>query len=284
MQGQRTCERIEATQAHVERQAGLTDRAHGLDRIDRDPDEFVFIVSHDLKEPLHGVRAYCGLLLEDYQDKLGSDGRRRLNALAETCDRLCASIDSLLAYCRVGQARRPDEPVDLNAVVDGVLHRFRPTIDARRASVSVVGPLPVVQGDAVLIGEVLGNLVSNGLKFNRSEAPHVEIGLLAGDVPTIYVRDNGIGIAREYHQEIFTIFRRLHSRREYEGCGAGLTIVRKIVESHGGRVWLESEPGRGTTFFFTLGPAPSDAPGAKPPTRPPHWVRRAKYAPGKPAG
>jgi light-regulated signal transduction histidine kinase (bacteriophytochrome) len=149
--------------------------------------------------------------------------------------------------------------------------------------VRVVDPLPVVQGDALLIGKVLANLISNGLKFNQSEIPQVEIGALAGNPPVIYVRDNGIGIPKQYHDEIFTIFRRLHGRARYEGSGAGLTIVRKIVESHGGRVWLESEPGRGTTFFFTLGPARGEATPAKPPTQPPHWATRPSHRAGRQA-
>lgn len=248
------------------------------------PDEFALLVSHDLKEPLAGIRGYCEILLEDYQDKLDADGRRRLDALIQMCDRLGASIDSLLRYCRVGKVERPAAEVDLNCVVEDVLQTFRPRIDSRHASVRVVGRLPVVKGDAVLIGEVMANLVSNGLKFNESDGPRVEIGCVPGQVPVIYVRDNGIGIAREHHEEIFTIFRRLHSRRAYEGSGAGLTIVRKIVESHGGRVWLESEPGRGTTFYFTLGPATSDATSPKPSAKPPHWGRPSGRRSGRGAG
>jgi len=273
MQGRATGRVAETDPARVQRQASQPKvRAEQPDRVECGAEEFAFIVSHDLKEPLRGIQAYCQILLEDYEHKLDATGRRRLGALARMCDRLAHSIDGLLTYCRIGQVQSAHEQVDLNAVVDDVLHTFRPMIDSRRASVRVAGRLPTVKGDAVLIGEVLVNLVSNGLKFNRSERPQVEIGCIAGQVPTIYVRDNGIGILEQYHEEIFTIFRRLNSRREYEGSGAGLTIVRRIIESHGGRVWLESEPGRGTTFFFTLGPATTEAVPAKPPTGPPHWI------------
>jgi len=274
MPGQTTCRALGAERAQGTPGTGqASERPRPPDRICGELDEFTSIVSHDLKEPLAGIRGYSEILLEDYQDKLDSDGQRRLNALVQMCDRLAASIDSLLRFSRVGRIECPEAEVDLNAVVEEVLQTFRPTIDARRGSVEVAGRLPMVKGDAVLIGEVLGNLFANGLKFNRSDKPRVEIGSVAGEMPTIYVRDNGIGIPREHHQAIFTIFRRLHHRREFEGTGAGLTIVRKIVESHGGRIWLESEPGRGATFFFTLHPATSDAPPAKPPTQPPHWGR-----------
>jgi light-regulated signal transduction histidine kinase (bacteriophytochrome) len=118
----------------------------------------------------------------------------------------------------------------------------------------------------MLIGLALANLISNGLKFNRSERPTVEIGVAPSQQPTVYVRDNGIGIDPRHHEVVFTMFRRLHGRQEYEGSGAGLTIVRKIAESLGGRVWLESEPAKGATFYLALPPAITSTPLA-----PPHW-------------
>jgi signal transduction histidine kinase len=133
---------------------------------------------------------------------------------------------------------------------------------------------------------VFANLISNGLKFNESPQPWVEIGTSRSRALTIYVRDNGIGIPREHHQTIFALFRRLHSRKRYSGTGAGLAIVRKIVESYGGRVWVESEPGRGSSFYFSLGPAPPAAAAVrpdpaqtrKPAAKPPHWSRPRKAA------
>lgn len=274
MQGREICRSHRATEAYSERKTDREgNRFQPSDPFCTEPDDFASIVSHDLKEPLSGIRGYSEILLEDYQDTLDADGRRRLNVLIQMCDRMAASIDSLLTFSRVGRVESPEAVVDLNAVAEEVLQTYCPTIGARRGSVRIVGRLPMVKGDAVLIGEVLGNLIANGLKFNRSDPPRVEIGSVAGELPTIYVRDNGIGIPPEHHQAIFAIFRRLHPRREFEGTGAGLTIVRKIVESHGGRIWLESEPGRGATFFFTLRPATSDAQPAQPPTRPPHWGR-----------
>jgi len=250
------------------------------DRTSREQDDFACVVAHDLKEPLRAISAYCQILKEDYEEKLDDEGRRRLDALVQMSTRLGELIDSLLTYSRLGTI--PATPrIALAQVVRQTLETLRPAIGECDGCVRVADRLPEVHGDAGLVGIVLANLISNGLKFNQNERPEVEIGCLAGEPPIIYVRDNGIGIAPEHHEAIFAIFRRLHSRSQYEGSGAGLTIVRKIVELHGGRVWLESEPGRGSTFFFTL--APGDrAPAPKPSAKPPHWLdqpsRRASAA------
>jgi light-regulated signal transduction histidine kinase (bacteriophytochrome) len=264
----------------VERRAdGPGAEAIPVDHVDCDAEEFALLVSHDLKQPLQGIRAYCEILVEDYEEQFDADGQRRLHALVTLCDRLSASIDDLLDYARAGRLQTTD--VDLNAVVDDVLRTLRPVIEARHASVRVVGRLPVIRGDAAMVGKVFANLIANGLKFNLADEPWVEIGSLPGKVPMIYVRDNGIGIPRQYHEEIFTIFRRLHSRREYDGSGAGLTIVRRIVESHGGRIWPESQPGCGTTFFFTLAPVKNAPTESHPSAAAPHWLDRFRRRPGR---
>lgn len=261
---------VEDGRRRLERQSGeLRRRAEQLDRVNRYLDDFTCIASHDLKEPLHGIRAYCELLLEEYSHRLEPSGKRRLGAMTQMCGQLSESIDSLLTFCRVGRESRPGAVVDLNAVVQETLRTLAPAIERRGGVVRVANRLPRVQGDANLLGMVFGNLISNGLKFNESPRPWVEIGRqdggLAGQPVQIHVRDNGIGIARSHHEAIFTIFRRLHSRRQYEGSGAGLTIVRKIIELHGGRIELESEPGNGSTFRFTLGGAVERT------GQPPHW-------------
>jgi len=268
---------VDAARARIEHQAEeLETRAKQLDRINRELDDFTYIASHDLKEPLRGIAAYCETLLEDYHDKLDADGQHRLNALVKLCGRLESLITDLLTYCRVGGTRPAETGIDLNSVVAEVLETLEPAIEQRGATVNVVDRLPVVTGDSTLIGMALSNLICNGLKFNDDPEPMVQIGCLAGDSPTLYVRDNGIGIPRKHHEVIFTIFRRLHPRRKYDGTGAGLTIVRKIVEWHGGRIWLESEPGMGSTFYLTLGSA--EKPAAERPTRRPHWLRQSRAA------
>ena len=237
----------------------LEAKAFELARINRELDDFTYVASHDLKEPLRGISSYCQILREDYADLLDEDGRRRLEALVGLCQRLGRLIDDLLTYSQIGRTQPLEEDADLNRLTADVLATLGPTIDERGAVVRVVSPLPVMPADATMVGEVLRNLIGNALKFNESDRPEVEIGSLDTNPPTIYVRDNGIGIAQQHHAAIFTMFRRLHSRRKYEGTGAGLTFVRKIVEAHGGRVWLQSEPGQGSTFYFTLSPSGSSA-------------------------
>lgn len=250
-----------------------------LERRNRELDDFTSVAAHDLKEPLHGIGAYCGLLLEQNHHQLDDDGRRKMETMASLCDRLTKLIDDLLGYCRAGrQAEMAD--VDMADVLEGVLATIGPAIEARRGIVRCVGPLPRVRADATLLAGVLQNLISNGLKFNDRPTPLVEIRWVESDaghgqaatspangsnayrridrVPaapplaTIAVRDNGIGIEPRHHEAVFAMFRRLHHQRKYAGTGAGLAIVRKIIEHHGGRIWLESTPGEGTTFFFTL--------------------------------
>jgi len=246
-----------------------------VDRAHRDLEEFTSIVSHDLKEPLRGIGAYCELLVEDYGNKLDEDGMRRLRAMHKLCHRLEAMIDNLLAYYRVGQVPPARLEVDLNAVAEQAVDTLWPTIERRHALVRILGPLPPAAVDPTLLGTVLGNLISNALKFNDSPRPWVEIGALRTQAPAIYVRDNGIGIPREEHETVFTVFRRLHSRKKYEGIGLGLAIVRKIVESYGGRVWLESEVGQGSTFYFSLSPSVPSHDGASV-AKPPHWVQASE--------
>lgn len=265
---------VEDGRRRLERQSvELRRRAEQLDRVNRHLDDFTCIASHDLKEPLHGIRAYCELLLEEYSHRLDPSGKRRLGAMTQMCGHLSESIDSLLTFCRVGRESRPAAVVDLNVVLQETLRTLAGAIERRTGVVRVANRLPCVRGDANLLGMVFGNLISNGLKFNQSPRPCVEIGRQGdarADGPAeIYVRDNGIGIAASQHDAIFTIFRRLHSRRKYEGSGAGLTIVRKIIELHAGRIELESEPGNGSTFRFTLGDV------VEQPGQPPHWNMRS---------
>ena len=263
---------VEAARARIEQQAGeLKERAEQLDQINRELDDFTYIASHDLKEPLRGISAYCQILLEDYQDNLDEDGQRRLNSLNDMCDRLVKLIDNLLTYCQIGRVSPSEQNVDMNILADELLSTLRPAIDQRRATVQLAGQLPTVQGNPTLISIVLSNLIFNGLKFNERR-PRIEIGTSIEDPSEIYVRDNGIGIDSKHYDSIFTIFRRLHSRKKYEGTGAGLTICRKIVESHGGRIWLESEIGRGTTFYFTL--CPTANPDKQPSTTSPYWSKK----------
>lgn len=247
-----------------------------LDRINRELDEFAYLASHDLKEPLRGIKAYCDILREDYGGKLDDAGQQRLVKLGDLCGRLENLIGDLLTYCRLGGVRPAATGIELGEIVDEVLETLGPSIERRGAKVRVEGRLPTVTGDPMLIGIAISNLVANGLKFNQHPQPQVEIGCLPTAPPTLFVRDNGIGIPPEHRESIFTIFRRLHGRHQYDGTGMGLSIVQKIVQSHGGRIWVQSQPGAGTTFYFTLAASdekPADDGEAGP--RPPHWLGHA---------
>lgn len=231
--------------------AKLEAKSAELENINQELEEFTYLASHDLKEPLRGIGAYCEILHEDYYTKLDDEGQERLETLVRLCTRLERLIDDLLRYTRIGFCRPSCETVSLDEVIQDVLATLKPTIERRRANIRVA-PLPEVDCDPTLVGEVFRNLIVNAMKFNRRQ-PEVRIGFLDRPQPVLFVRDNGIGISREHHEAIFEMFRRLHARQHYEGTGAGLSIVRKIIDGHQGTIWLESQPGAGTTFYFTLG-------------------------------
>ena len=222
----------------------------------RELDDFASTVAHDLKEPLGGMAAYSEILVEECGDLLEPDMKKRLVTINTLCSRLSHLIDDLLTYVRLDRKKSRREAVDLNRTLNELLHMLEPAIQHRRAAVQIHGELPCVQGNATLLGMVFGNLIGNGMKFNENELPCIQIGCCASNPPTFYVHDDGIGIPEEHHENVFDMFRRLHPRKKYEGTGAGLGIVRKIVELHGGRVWVESKPGAGSTFYFTLQAAP----------------------------
>ena len=252
-------------------EAELERKNRDLEASNRELDDFAYVASHDLKEPLRGIHNYAGFLLEDYQDQLDPAGREKLQTLMRLSGRMESLIDTLLHYSRVGRVDLAVTDVDLGVVVSELLETLRPALAEAAAEVRVVTPLPVVRADRARVDEVFRDLVVNGVKYNDSAIPTVEIGALApgsragGETPppeagpVFFVRDNGIGIPARHQQVIFDIFKRLHGRDAYGGgTGAGLTIVKKVVERHGGRIWVESAPGEGTTFFFTLPGAGGD--------------------------
>lgn len=225
----------------------------------RQLDAFTYIASHDLKEPLRGIHNFSQFVLEDCGKELGGDGIAHLNTVVRLTRRMESLLDALLKFSRVSRSEMTLRPVDLNAAVDDALALLSALRQSSGAEIRIPCPLPAVQGDADLIAEIFANLIANAIRYNDKPHRWVEIGFLEpahpGEPPTLYVADNGIGIAREHFGNIFRIFRRLHGREDYGGgTGAGLTIVQKLVERHGGRIWVESEPNTGTRFLFTLAP------------------------------
>ncbi|WP_161602373.1 sensor histidine kinase [Tautonia marina] len=243
-----------------ERLARINDE---LSRKNTELDEFSYVISHDLQEPIRTLIAFSGFLKQDYADRLDDQAREFLNYLTEASTRMRTLIRDLLELSRAGQATSEFQPVSLEDVLATLRIDFAELIRSRNAEVRVLGTLPTVWGDRTRIGQLLGNLIGNGLKYNESCSPRVEVGVYVGPMPkrehrvTILIRDNGIGIDPQYHETIFQMFRRLHPRDRYEGTGAGLAICQKIARAHGGRLWVESHPGAGSTFFVDLPMVPA---------------------------
>ena len=241
-----------------------------LTRSNTELDSFAYIASHDLKEPLRGIYNYSSFLLEDYGETLDEDGVDKLNTLMRLTHRMEDLINSLLHYSRLGRAELKLHLVNLNELVAGVLDVLKISNRDRLVRFEIPRPLPTIKCDRTQVNELYTNLISNGIKYNQQTEKIIEIGYLDSEdpvarqklqehpdnyvAPTIfYVRDNGIGIRQRHQDTVFRIFKRLHGQKKYGGgTGAGLTIAKKIVERHGGDIWLQSVYGEGSTFYFTL--------------------------------
>jgi signal transduction histidine kinase len=222
----------------------------------RDLTDFVYVASHDLREPLRKISSFGQLLQKSLQGKLSDDERENLEFMIDGSDRMTMMIDGLLTYSRVNTKSTPFETVDLNEVIERLKElELGMLLEETGSVIEVPQPLPKVHADPVQMEQLLQNLIANGIKY-RKEGVKPRITIKAKEVSDnkvrIEVQDNGIGIAPEYHDEIFKMFKRLHSRREYDGCGIGLSVCKKVVERHGGRIGVESEPDVGSTFWFTI--------------------------------
>ncbi|MGA9141913.1 MAG: PAS domain S-box protein [Methanocella sp.] len=230
----------------------LKEKMIEVERSNAELQQFAYVASHDLQEPLRMVASYVKLLDRRYGDKLDQDAKDFIGYAVEGSTRMQQLINDLLTYSRVGTKGKPFEPVDLEAVFAGIMDNLKVTIQESNATITH-DPLPTIMADDLQMLQLFQNLVSNGIKFHGDELPRVHVSAkLVGDFWQFAVSDNGIGIDPEYFNRIFIIFSRLHTRAEYPGSGIGLAICKKIVERHGGRIWLESEPGKGSTFLFTI--------------------------------
>jgi two-component system, chemotaxis family, sensor kinase Cph1 len=240
-----------------------------LERSNSELDSFAYIASHDLKEPLRGIHNYSSFLIEDYADVLNEDGVSKLQTLVRLTQRMEDLINSLLHFSRLGRVELDLTQTDLNELLHTVLDVLSISLEQTNVEIRIPRPLPVLMCDRVQMSEVFTNLISNAIKYNDRDPKWVEIGFLdpvksprkrhVADehtpemMITLYVKDNGIGIPEHHLDNIFRIFKRLHGPTKYGGgTGAGLTIAKKIVERHGGTIWVESVYGEGSTFYFTL--------------------------------
>jgi light-regulated signal transduction histidine kinase (bacteriophytochrome) len=240
----------------TERREAEDERVRFTEELQRSNEElqrFAYVASHDLQEPLRSIISFSQLLARRYEGRLDTDADEYIGFIVEGGNRMQRLIEDLLQLSRIETTARPLEPTDAGEVVDGVLRAMETPIREAGATVEVE-PLPTVMADAAQLAQVFTNLIANALKYRRPDVPPaIRISAeRAGRVWRVAVADNGIGIEPEYYGRIFVIFQRLHTQEKYDGTGIGLAVVKKIVERHGGKVWVESTPGEGSTFLFTL--------------------------------
>jgi light-regulated signal transduction histidine kinase (bacteriophytochrome) len=241
-----------------------------LERSNSELDSFAYIASHDLKEPLRGIHNYSSFLMEDYADILNEEGVSKLQTLVRLTQRMEDLINSLLYFSKLGRVELNLQPTDPNQLLASALEMLSISWENSNVDIRIPRSLPIARCDRVQISEVFTNLIGNAIRYNDRTQKWVEIGYLdpveasqirssdgseavTDPMVTFYVRDNGIGIPERHFDTIFRIFKRLHASTKYGGgTGAGLTIAKKIVERHGGTLWVESTPAEGSTFYFTL--------------------------------
>ncbi|MFB3812928.1 MAG: ATP-binding protein [Terriglobales bacterium] len=223
-----------------------------LARSNADLQQFAYVASHDLQEPLRTLSSFSQLLKRRYHGRLDSEADEFITFIVEGATRMQTLINDLLAFSRVGTRGSPFTPVNCAEILASVEENLELAI-ADNEAVITHDLLPIVSADATQLTQVFQNLLSNAIKFRRAEPPRIHVSAARRDGAWRFsVRDNGIGIAPQYYDRIFVIFQRLHGREAYPGTGIGLAICKKIVERHGGCIWVESEPGQGSTFHFTI--------------------------------
>ncbi|MBI5249804.1 MAG: HAMP domain-containing protein [Desulfomonile tiedjei] len=223
-----------------------------LIRSNVDLEQFAYVASHDLQEPLRNVAGSLQLLEKKYKDKLDADAHRYIQYAVEGAVRMNALIQDLLTFSRVGTRGKPPQPTDCAQILDQALKNLKTRISQAAATITH-GPLPTIFSDDTQLLQVFQNLIANAIKFRSDKPPKVHVSAIKDDHGWIFsVEDNGIGIESRHLDRIFEIFQRLHKQTEYDGTGIGLAITKKIVERHRGRIWVESEVGVGTTFHFKI--------------------------------
>jgi PAS domain S-box-containing protein len=230
----------------------LEEQSRDLKRSNTELEQFAYVASHDLQEPLRMVASYCQLLKRRYADKLDEAANEFIGFAVEGATRMQRLINDLLSYSRVGHRGEAFAPLSAREIVDSALANLEAAIADAGARIDIAN-LPQINGDRTQLVQLFQNLIGNAIKFRRDEPPIVRITAVPdGEFAMFTVEDNGIGIEREFVEKVFLIFQRLHERDKYSGTGIGLAIVKKVVERHGGKVWIDSTPDQGSRFQFTL--------------------------------
>jgi signal transduction histidine kinase len=230
----------------------VEERTVELTRSNADLAQFAYVASHDLQEPLRMVSSYMQLIEQRYKDKLDAAGTEFMNYAVNGATRMQTMINDLLTFSRVGTRGKPFEPTDCEVILDQTLANLQMAIEESQAIITH-DPLPTVMSDDTQIVLLFQNLIGNAVKFRTQEQMRVHISAQAKGREWVFsVRDNGIGIDPQYFERLFVIFQRLHSKEEYPGTGIGLAVCKRVVERHGGKIWVESQPGQGSTFYFAI--------------------------------
>ena len=235
-------------------------KARELTRSNEELQQFAYVASHDLQEPLRMISSYTQLLERRYGETFDGDAKEFMAYIVDGAARMKQLIEDLLAYSRVGTRGRQFQAIDSAASLARALANLRGAVEASGATVTH-DKLPEVVADGAQLAQVFQNLIGNAIKFRGEEPPRIHIGAQTHETVWVFsVKDNGIGLDTQYADRIFMMFQRLHNKAEYPGTGIGLAIVKKIIERHGGRIWVDSEPGKGATFGFTLARHQGEAP------------------------
>lgn len=225
--------------------------AEDLSRSNKELEEFAYVASHDLREPLHVVSTFSDLLERRAKETLDDDSKRYIQFIRDGIFQARTLIRELLEYSRIGQ-EKSFEPVDIASVIKETMNHMKISIQKYEARIRF-GKLPVIRANRIEMGQLFQNLISNSIKYRSKRTPDIRISFKETNLNWIFsVKDNGIGIDKEFHERVFAMFQRLHSKSDHSGSGIGLAICKKIIEHHGGKIWLESKRGRGTTFHFTI--------------------------------
>lgn len=243
-------EKLESVRKRAEEE--LKETLEDLERSNKELEQFAYVASHDLQEPLRMVASYVQLLERRYKDKLDSDAHEFIAYAADGASRMQSMINDLLDYSRVGTTGKTFEKTDCAHVLGQAIVNLQEVIGESGAVVTN-DDLPIIKADETQLIQLFQNLIDNAIKFRGKEPPRIHVTSKKKEKEWLFsVQDNGIGISSQYAERVFVIFQRLHNRKKYPGTGIGLAISKRIVERHGGQIWMESKPGKGSTFFFTI--------------------------------